>query len=141
MSKINVASFSVWVHVFFGPKMKHEKKIFFKKSLKMDPALFCSFFLRVWIEKSSWIPVRCYFKSCKLCSQIMFPFLETHFFVIFKDHCSLTYIMVIIVDDLGRHLLLTEKKEPAYSQTITCILGLRINHFIFSARIRFGKIM
>ena len=66
--------------------------------------------------------------------------LETPFFKIFRTYFYLSRYKVISMNGLVKHLLLTEKKEPAYSQTITCILGLRMNNFMFSVRIQVGKI-
>jgi len=37
--------------------------------------------------------------------------LETRFFRIFQKYLSLLLIMILMFDDHGRHLLLTEKKE------------------------------
>ena len=38
--------------------------------------------------------------------------LETHFFEIFQLYCLFLFIMVINMNELDHHLLLTEKKEP-----------------------------
>ena len=77
----------------------------------MDPALFCSFFLRVHMRKTWCSSVRVYNKIWKLCSQVVFPFWKHLFLGFFRNSSLRTSIIIRFLFTIPLKRRLTLKKE------------------------------
>ena len=92
----------------------------------MDPALFCSFFLRVRMRKTWCYSITSYNKIWKLCSQVVFPFWKHLFLGFFRNSSLRTSIIIIILFTFHLKRRLTLKKRA---------------HWLLDHRIPFRKIL